>query len=413
MWSGRTPESTTRPPVAQIAIAYVPASTRSGITECSTASNPSTPSISIVGVPTPCTRAPISTRNSARSTSSGSRAAFSITVVPRAATAAIRTFSVAPTLGKSRFTTAPRSPLVSPTRNPCSEENVAPIFSRPLMCRSIAREPMLQPPGIATLALPKRASSGPRTRIDARIRLTSSYGVSAGRTSEVSRTSSPCFHAVPTPRCSSTSTIVMQSWIRGTLRSVNRPSASTAAAMSLSAEFLAPAIWMIPSSGVPPVTRRRSIRSPSPGRPYPEAARLLAERGAGQRLRELGPDGRVVVLSQARLQLRNKRLGSLPVDLGVELRTGREHVHSRGVRVAGDVEKAPVDDRRLPGPGLVLDPQGADRQADQQRRVAGQDPDHAVGPACDHHLGLAGPDLALGRDEMDLERHLYGAPNVT
>jgi hypothetical protein len=42
------------------------------------------------------------------------------------------------------------------------------------MCRSIFLEPMLQPPGIATLARPNRASSGPSTRIDARIRLTSS-----------------------------------------------------------------------------------------------------------------------------------------------------------------------------------------------------------------------------------------------
>ena len=42
------------------------------------------------------------------------------------------------------------------------------------MWRSIARDPMLQPPGIATLAFPNRASSGPSTRIEARIRLTSS-----------------------------------------------------------------------------------------------------------------------------------------------------------------------------------------------------------------------------------------------
>ena len=152
----------------------MPASTRSGITVWSTGANPSTPWISIVGVPTPSIRAPIPLRKSARSTSSGSRAAFSITVVPRAATAAISTFSVAPTLGKSRLTTAPRRPDVSPTRNPCSDENRAPIFSSPRMWRSIARDPMLHPPGIATLAFPNRASSGPSTRIEARIRLTSS-----------------------------------------------------------------------------------------------------------------------------------------------------------------------------------------------------------------------------------------------
>jgi len=119
-WSARAPRSTTRPPVAHAAIANVPASTRSGITECSTGRNSRTPSIWIVGVPTPSIRAPIAIRRSARSESSGSRAAFSMTVVPRAATAAIRTFSVAPTLGKSRLTIAPRRPPVSASRTPCS-----------------------------------------------------------------------------------------------------------------------------------------------------------------------------------------------------------------------------------------------------------------------------------------------------
>ena len=42
---------------------------------------------------------------------SGSRAAFSIVVVPRAKTAAVIIFSVAPTLGKSNSTGAPESPF--------------------------------------------------------------------------------------------------------------------------------------------------------------------------------------------------------------------------------------------------------------------------------------------------------------
>ena len=57
------------------------------------------PSIVIVLVPAPSMWAPIDMRNLARSTISGSRAAFSITVAPRAAVAAMRRFSVAPTLG--------------------------------------------------------------------------------------------------------------------------------------------------------------------------------------------------------------------------------------------------------------------------------------------------------------------------
>ena len=44
------------------------------------------------------------------STISGSRAALSITVVPLASTAAMRMFSVAPTLGKSSRMSPPCSP---------------------------------------------------------------------------------------------------------------------------------------------------------------------------------------------------------------------------------------------------------------------------------------------------------------
>ena len=140
--------------VMHAAIANVPASMRSGITRWFVGRNSSTPSTSIVVVPIPSILAPIEVRKSARSASSGSRAAFSITVRPLAATAAMRRFSVAPTLGKSSEMIAPRSSVARPSRNPCSESNVAPIRSSPLMCRSIVREPMLQPPGMATRARP-------------------------------------------------------------------------------------------------------------------------------------------------------------------------------------------------------------------------------------------------------------------
>ena len=48
-------------------------------------------------MPTPSIRAPIVIRQLARSTTSGSRAAFSIKVSPRASTAAIKALWVAPT----------------------------------------------------------------------------------------------------------------------------------------------------------------------------------------------------------------------------------------------------------------------------------------------------------------------------
>jgi hypothetical protein len=70
-------------------------------------------------VPAPSILAPISTSMAARSWISGSRAAFSITVVPRAPTAAIRMFSVAPTLGKSSEIMAPWREGAVASRYPC------------------------------------------------------------------------------------------------------------------------------------------------------------------------------------------------------------------------------------------------------------------------------------------------------
>ena len=47
------------------------------------------------------------------------------------------------------------------------------------MCWSTGLAPMAHPPGRDTLALPNRARSGPRTRIEARIVFTISYVASA------------------------------------------------------------------------------------------------------------------------------------------------------------------------------------------------------------------------------------------
>jgi hypothetical protein len=50
-----------------------------------------------------------------------------------------------------------------------------------------------------------------------------------------------------------------QSRIRGTFRTTLQPGASMAAAISLSAEFLAPETRTEPMRGAPPVTKKRSI----------------------------------------------------------------------------------------------------------------------------------------------------------
>ncbi len=129
----------------------------------------------MVELPAPPILAPMACSIWHRSTISGSRAALSMTVLPSARTAAIRMFSVAPTLGKSSSTVLPRSPAgAEASRKPCSLVISAPSRVSPSMCMSRPREPMASPPGRATFTRPQRASSGPSTAIDARIRRTRS-----------------------------------------------------------------------------------------------------------------------------------------------------------------------------------------------------------------------------------------------
>ena len=155
------------------------ASMRSPMIARSAGTSSSTPSTRIVDVPAPSMCAPIAVRNAARSVISGSRAAFSMTVSPFASTAAVIRFSVAPTLGKSSTTPRAAQRVARARRR----SRARPRARRPSprargKCMSSLRLPMLSPPGSATRASPHRASSGPSTLIDARIRLTSSYGAS-------------------------------------------------------------------------------------------------------------------------------------------------------------------------------------------------------------------------------------------
>ena len=92
----------TSPLVMAAATIKVPASIRSCTTWCSAPCSLSTPLMVKVSVPAPLMLAPILFKRMAKSTISGSRAAFSMTVVPLARVAAIIRFWVAPTLGKSR-----------------------------------------------------------------------------------------------------------------------------------------------------------------------------------------------------------------------------------------------------------------------------------------------------------------------
>mgnify|MGYP002939956436 CR=1 FL=1 len=94
-------------PTAAAAAIYVPASIWSGMTLYVPPCRRSTPWIRIESVPAPRMSAPMELRKLARSTMCGSRAAFSITVRPRASVAAMMMFIVAPTETLSRYTFAP------------------------------------------------------------------------------------------------------------------------------------------------------------------------------------------------------------------------------------------------------------------------------------------------------------------
>ena len=144
---------------------------------CSAPCNSCTPSITIRSVPAPSIFAPILLRKFARSTTSGSHAAPSMTVTPSERTAAIITLSVPSTVGPYfpfMSICAARSLGAKTLISPPSTRTAEPRPSKPFRCRSIGRSPMTQPPGNATLASLHLPSNGPRTQTDARIFRTTS-----------------------------------------------------------------------------------------------------------------------------------------------------------------------------------------------------------------------------------------------
>ena len=124
---------------------------------------------------------------------------------------------------------------------------------------------MASPPGRATRTRPSRARRGPSTWIDARILVTSSYGVSSDNSPDESMSSrSPSLETFA-PNRSSTSAMRPTSLMRGILLSVTRPGTMSDAAISLSAEFFAPLMRTVPVRGVAPSGRRTSRSHPRCG----------------------------------------------------------------------------------------------------------------------------------------------------
>ena len=101
-------------------------------------------------------------RKFARSTMCGSLAALWMLVVPFAETAISMLFTVAPTLGMSRYTSepvSPRSRSACATSTPPTVSTAAPSARMPLTVWSIGRAPKLPPPGSGTSARPKMPTS--------------------------------------------------------------------------------------------------------------------------------------------------------------------------------------------------------------------------------------------------------------
>src|SRR5215813_3369258 len=115
------------------------------------------------------------------------------------------------------------------------------------------RAPMAQPPGREMSALPNRATSGPSTRMEARIVFTSSYGAKHSFSVEPS-TSMRMRSSMVTvaPMRPSNSTVVVTSLRCGTFATTTGSSASSAPARIGSVAFFAPEMRTSPSSGTPP-----------------------------------------------------------------------------------------------------------------------------------------------------------------
>ena len=167
---------------------------------CSAPCSSFTPSMIMRRVPAPSIFAPILFRKFARSHTSGSAAAPSMTVMPSASTAAIMTLSVPRTVGPNlprRLITAPFSFGAKTFTLPFSTRTAAPSASKPFRCKSIGRSPMTQPPGSETVASLHRPSSGPE-HANRRAHLAHDF---VGR--DRVRSSPPCTATVPLARSTS------------------------------------------------------------------------------------------------------------------------------------------------------------------------------------------------------------------
>src|SRR3954451_2816600 len=218
--------------------------------------------------PMPRMSAPILTSIRARSTTCGSDAALKICVSPGVSAAASSAFSVPITDGSSMKTSPARSEPASWSIVWSWRSMRAPRALNASRCGSRRRRPMTSPPGGGMSARPKRASSGPASRNEARMRaeIRASTLESAVMPAAQIATSWSARHSTVAPRSSSRSSIAWTSRMRGTLRTTTSSEVSADAARQGRAAFLLPAGTTVPDSGAPPSMTNFSMRSK---RPYP------------------------------------------------------------------------------------------------------------------------------------------------
>src|SRR3954471_16019329 len=233
----------------------------SGLTVCSQPPSLPMPWTCITFEPIPSTAQPILLSMRARSCTCGSQAALRITVVPSISADAISAFSVPITDGSSmKKSHACSPPLSAMIRMSCPCSTVAPRARKASRCGSSRRRPITSPPGGGITAEPKRASSGPAARNDARMRSASEASTSVFVTlSACSETVLSSRQAVVTPSAASSCSIASTSRMRGTLWRMTSSSVRRLHANSGSAAFLLPAGTIVPDSGTPPSIRSFSM----------------------------------------------------------------------------------------------------------------------------------------------------------
>ena len=219
----------------------------------------------------PSMRAPICISSRARSWTCGSEAALWITVEPGVSAAAISAFSVAITEASSMKKSQACSPSGARSSKERSACTSAPRARKASRCGSSRRRPITSPPGGGMSALPKRASSGPASRNEARMRSDRPGSTSVWEiSSQLIAITFSSRHSARAPRCTSSSTIASTSRMRGTLRSTTSSAVSSVAASAGSAAFLLPAGTSVPDRGAPPsmmnFSMRGSVRGPGSSR---------------------------------------------------------------------------------------------------------------------------------------------------